>query len=49
MIRRIPCYTDGNGEYAWDVPEGYWQVKYEKEGYETVYSDWLLFRRPRQR
>ena len=39
--QKNPLYTDGNGEYAWDVPEGYWQVKYEKEGYETVYSDWL--------
>ncbi len=29
------------GAYAWDVPEGLWQVKYEKEGYETAYSDWL--------
>ena len=36
-----PLYTDAEGRYAWDVPEGYWQVKYEKEGYETVYSDWL--------
>ncbi|OUP74346.1 hypothetical protein B5F09_10525, partial [Erysipelatoclostridium sp. An173] len=36
-----PLYTDSEGRYAWDVPEGYWQVKYEKEGYETVYSEWL--------
>ena len=36
-----PLVTDSNGAYAWDVPEGYWQVKYEKEGYETVYSDWM--------
>ena len=36
-----PLYTDEEGRYAWDVPEGYWQVKYEKEGYETTYSDWL--------
>ena len=27
--------------YAWDVPEGQWQVKYEKAGYETTYSEWL--------
>ena len=26
---------------AWDVPQGLWQVKYEKEGYETTYSEWL--------
>lgn len=36
-----PLITDENGVYAWDVPEGLWQVKYEKEGYETVYSEWL--------
>lgn len=27
--------------YAWDVPQGLWQVKFEKEGYETAYSEWL--------
>ena len=36
-----PLYTDANGCYAWDVPEGLWQVKYEKDGYETTYSEWL--------
>ena len=36
-----PLITDNDGNYAWDVPEGWWQVKYEKEGYETIYSDWL--------
>ncbi|MDO4168579.1 MAG: leucine-rich repeat protein [Lachnospiraceae bacterium] len=36
-----PMHTDTAGCYAWDVPEGYWQVKYEKDGYETVYSDWM--------
>ena len=36
-----PLITDSSGAYAWDVPEGYWQVKYEKEGYETAYSDWM--------
>ena len=36
-----PLLTDSSGAYAWDVPEGLWQVKYEKEGYETAYSDWL--------
>jgi len=28
--------------YAWDVPEGMWQVKVEKEGYETAYSEIYL-------
>jgi hypothetical protein len=36
-----PQLTNEYGEYAWDVPQGLWQVKYEKEGYETVYSAWL--------
>ena len=36
-----PIYTNTDGKYAWDVPEGWWRVKYEKEGYETVWSEWL--------
>ena len=36
-----PQFTDENGMYAWDVPNGLWQVKYEKAGYTTKYSDWL--------
>lgn len=36
-----PLYTDDQGLYRWDVPEGLWQVKFEKEGYETAYTDWL--------
>ena len=36
-----PLTTDVNGFYQWNVPEGEWQVKYEKEGYETVTSEWL--------
>ena len=36
-----PQITDENGEYGWMVPSGMWQVKYEKPGYHTEYSDWL--------
>lgn len=36
-----PLFTDEQGMYRWDVPEGLWQVKFEKEGYETAYSEWL--------
>lgn len=36
-----PLFTDENGFYRWDVPQGLWQVKFEKEGYETAYSEWL--------
>lgn len=33
--------TGLNGYYAWNVPEGWWQVRLSKEGYEDVQSDWL--------
>lgn len=36
-----PLFTDENGYYRWDVPQGLWQVKFEKDGYETTYSEWL--------
>ena len=36
-----PLFTDKDGMYRWDVPQGLWQVKFEKEGYETTYSEWL--------
>lgn len=36
-----PLTTDAQGMYAWDVPAGTWQVKFEKEGYETAQSAWL--------
>ena len=36
-----PVFTDADGNYAWDVPEGWWKVVYEKEGYETAESEWL--------
>lgn len=36
-----PLFTDEYGMYAWDVLNGLWQVKFEKEGYETTYSEWL--------
>ena len=32
-----PLTTDANGAYSWDVPKGWWRVKYEKEGYDTVW------------
>ena len=36
-----PIITEVEGKYAWDVPEGWWRVKCEKEGYETVWTDWM--------
>lgn len=39
--QKNPLFTDAEGKYAWDVPQGLWQVKFEKEGYETKRSEWL--------
>ena len=39
--QKNPLYSDSEGYYAWDTPEGYWQVKVEKEGYEIWTSEWL--------
>lgn len=36
-----PLFTDENGMYAWDVPQGLWQVRFEKEGYVPTQSEWL--------
>lgn len=37
-----PLLTDGEGRYAWDVPEGKWKVLYEKEGYLPAESEELI-------
>lgn len=39
--QKNPLFTDEYGMYRWDVPKGLWQVKFEKEGYQTTYSEWL--------
>ncbi len=36
-----PLFTDEGGNYRWDVPDGLWQVTFEKQGYETTRSEWL--------
>ncbi len=36
-----PLISDAMGYYEWYVPEGWWQVRYEKDGYTTAYSEWL--------
>lgn len=36
-----PLITDADGRYAWDVPAGMWQVRFDKEGYEPAQSAWL--------
>ncbi len=36
-----PQLTNSEGRYGWDVPQGMWQVRYEKDGYEPTRSEWL--------
>ena len=36
-----PQITDETGLYQWDVPQGMWQVRFEKSGYETTQTNWL--------
>ncbi|MBR5165774.1 MAG: leucine-rich repeat protein [Ruminococcus sp.] len=36
-----PQITDSAGWFAWDVPEGMWQVRVSGEGYEEAQSEWL--------
>jgi hypothetical protein len=36
-----PQITDAAGWFAWDVPEGMWQVRVSGEGYEAAQSEWL--------
>ena len=36
-----PLKTDNSGNYRWDVPEGWWRVTAEKDGYELYTSDWM--------
>lgn len=36
-----PLLTDRDGMYSWMVPEGQWQVLYQKDGFETQRSAWL--------
>lgn len=39
--QKNPLFTDENGMYQWDVPQGLWQVRFEKEGYTPTQSEWL--------
>ena len=36
-----PQITNAEGRYQWDVPQGWWQVRYQKDGYEPTQSEWL--------
>ena len=36
-----PQITDDSGVFAWDVPTGWWQVRFEKDGYENAQTEWM--------
>ena len=36
-----PLATDGEGRFSWEVPEGWWQVRVEAEGYWPAQSEWV--------
>ena len=36
-----PLFSDNNGRFAWDVPENFWLVKTELDGFYTAYSQWM--------
>ena len=40
-LQKNPQMTSGDGYYGWDVLPGVWQVKYEKDEYDTLYSEEL--------
>ena len=42
-----PQITDKSGSYAWDVTAGWWQVRFEKEGYESTQTQWMQVPPPR--
>lgn len=42
-----PQITDKSGMYAWDVTTGWWQVRFEKEGYELAQTEWMQVPPPR--
>ena len=33
--------ADARGSFSWDVPEGWWQVRVEAEGYRPAASGWF--------
>lgn len=36
-----PQITDTDGMYSWYVPDGYWKVKFTKDGYTTAETEWM--------
>ncbi|MBR7178254.1 MAG: S-layer homology domain-containing protein [Oscillospiraceae bacterium] len=37
-----PLTTDSEGKYMWMVPNGWWQVHYALEGYQSAQSEWMI-------
>ncbi|MBQ2092811.1 MAG: chitobiase/beta-hexosaminidase C-terminal domain-containing protein, partial [Clostridia bacterium] len=42
-----PQVTAADGRFAWDVPTGFWQVRFTKAGYEDAATEWLEVPPPR--
>ena len=40
-MQQNPQTTDDMGKYGWDVPQGEWQVRFSKPGYEPEETEWL--------
>lgn len=40
-MQQNPQTTDDMGKYGWDVPQGEWQVRFSKPGYEPEETAWL--------
>ena len=36
-----PVVTAADGAFAWDVPEGSWQIRLSKSGYSAARSEWM--------
>lgn len=36
-----PITTDAAGLYMWNVPQGIWQVRFQKDGYQPAQTEWL--------
>lgn len=36
-----PQITDADGMYSWFVPDGYWKVKFTKDGYSSSETEWM--------
>lgn len=42
-----PQITDADGMYSWYVPDGYWKVRFTKDGYIAAETEWMEVPPPR--